>query len=281
MKIIKTISEMQMTADDFHRQGKIIGLVPTMGYLHEGHLQLVRILRPQCDVLVISIFVNPIQFAPTEDLDKYPRDFERDEQLCRSEKVDIIFYPDNLEMYPQPFHTFINVEKLSEGLCGASRPGHFRGVATVVAKLFNIVKPQLAIFGEKDYQQLMVIKQMVKDLNFDITIHSAPIVREADGLAMSSRNKYLSPEERKAAPLIYQSLLTARTLYQQGMDDPEEITEKMISILQKIPRLKVDYISFVDSQTLWPVTKIKGEVLVALAVYIGQTRLIDNIVIRG
>lgn len=272
---------MQMTADDFHRQGKIIGLVPTMGYLHEGHLQLVRILRPQCDVLVISIFVNPIQFAPTEDLDKYPRDFERDEQLCRSEKVDIIFYPDNLEMYPQPFHTFINVEKLSEGLCGASRPGHFRGVATVVAKLFNIVKPQLAIFGEKDYQQLMVIKQMVKDLNFDITIHSAPIVREADGLAMSSRNKYLSPEERKAAPLIYQSLLTARTLYQQGMDDPEEITEKMISILQKIPRLKVDYISFVDSQTLWPVTKIKGEVLVALAVYIGQTRLIDNIVIRG
>lgn len=281
MKIIKTISEMQMTADDFHRQGKIIGLVPTMGYLHEGHLQLVRILRPQCDVLVISIFVNPIQFAPTEDLDKYPRDFERDEQLCRSEKVDIIFYPDNLEMYPQPFHTFINVEKLSEGLCGASRPGHFRGVATVVAKLFNIVKPQLAIFGEKDYQQLMVIKQMVKDLNFDITIHSAPIVREADGLAMSSRNKYLSPEERKAAPLIYQSLLTARMLYQQGMDDPEEITEKMISILQKIPRLKVDYISFVDSQTLRPVTKIKGEVLVALAVYIGQTRLIDNIVIRG
>ncbi len=280
MKIIKTIPEMQRTADDFHRQGKIIGLVPTMGYLHEGHLQLVRMLRPQCDVLVISIFVNPIQFAPTEDLDRYPRDFERDEQLCRSEKVDIIFYPENLEMYPQPFHTFVNVEKLSEGLCGASRPGHFRGVATVVAKLFNIVKPQLAIFGEKDYQQLMVIKQMVKDLNFDIAIHSAPIVREADGLAMSSRNKYLSPEERKAAPLIYQSLLTARTLCQQGMDDPEEITEKMISVLQKIPRLKIDYISFVDSQTLRPVTKIKGEVLVALAVYIGQTRLIDNIIIH-
>lgn len=271
---------MQKTADDFHRQGKIIGLVPTMGYLHEGHLQLVRILRPQCDVLVISIFVNPIQFAPTEDLDRYPRDFKRDEQLCRSEKVDIIFYPNNQEMYPQPFHTFINVEKLSEGLCGAFRPGHFKGVATVVAKLFNIVKPQLTIFGEKDYQQLMVIRQMVRDLNFDITIYSAPTVRENDGLAMSSRNKYLRPEERKAAPLIYQSLLTARMLCEQGMDDPEEITEKMTSILQKIPQLKIDYISFVDSQTLKPVTKIRGEVLVALAVYIGQTRLIDNIIIH-
>lgn len=280
MKLIKTISEMQKTAVAFRRQGKIIGLVPTMGYLHEGHLQLLRLLRPQCDVLVISIFVNPIQFAPTEDLERYPRDFERDEQLCRSERVDIIFYPDNLEMYPQPFHTFINVEKLSEGLCGSSRPGHFRGVATVVAKLFNIVKPQLAIFGEKDYQQLMVIKQMVKDLNFDITILSAPIVREADGLAMSSRNKYLSPEERKAAPLLYQSLLLARKLCQQGIDNPEEISRKMTSLLQKIPQLRIDYISLVDPQTLTPVAKIQGEVLVALAVYIGQTRLIDNMVIH-
>ncbi len=270
---------MQKAADDNRRQGKIIGLVPTMGYLHEGHLHLLRLLRPQCDVLVISIFVNPIQFAPTEDLDKYPRDFGRDEQLCRSEKVDVIFYPDVQVMYPPPFHTFITVEKLSEGLCGASRPGHFRGVATVVAKLFHIVKPHLAIFGEKDYQQLMVIKQMVKDLNFDITILSAPIVREADGLAMSSRNKYLNPAERKAAPLLYQSLLTAKKLCQQGCDDPVEIKKHLGELLQKIPQGRIDYISIVDPHTLTPVDKIQGEVLVALAVYIGQTRLIDNMVI--
>jgi len=279
MRIIRQISEMQALSEEYRRSGKIIGLVPTMGYLHDGHLSLMRDLRDQCHVLVVSIFVNPTQFGPKEDLATYPRDFDRDEQLCRAEKVDVIFYPPSPEMYPPDYHTFIQVEQLSDVMCGRSRPGHFRGVATVVAKLFNIIDPHIAIFGQKDFQQVLIIRQMVKDLNFRVKILTAPIVREADGLAMSSRNKYLSEPERKDAPKIYQSLREAEKMCQQGILEPGEIEEKMAALLKKIPQAKIDYIALVDPKTLMPVEKIQGKVLIALAVYLGTTRLIDNIII--
>jgi pantoate--beta-alanine ligase len=281
MRVVKNVSEMQALADEFRNSGSIIGFVPTMGFLHEGHLSLMRNLRKQCDVLVVSIFVNPTQFAANEDLAKYPRDFQRDQQVCRAEKVDVIFYPSNLDMYPPPYHTFIQVENLSEVMCGHSRPDHFKGVATVVAKLFNIIKPHLVIFGEKDYQQAVIIRQMVKDLNFDVQVVTAPIVREADRLAMSSRNKYLSLEEREYAPLLYQSLLEAKKMCQQGVRNPIEIIEKMTTLLGKIPQVRIDYIALVDPETLTAVEKIQSEILIALAVYIGNTRLIDNIVVSG
>jgi pantoate--beta-alanine ligase len=281
MRVVKNVSEMQTLAEEFRNSGSIIGFVPTMGFLHEGHLSLMRNLRKQCDVLVVSIFVNPTQFAANEDLAKYPRDFQRDQQLCRAEKVDVIFYPSSPEMYPEPYRTFIQIEDLSKVMCGHSRPDHFRGVATVVAKLFNIVKPHLAIFGEKDYQQAVIIRQMVKDLNFDVQIITAPIVREKDGLAMSSRNKYLSGEERKYAPLLYQSLLEAKKMCQRGVRNPNEIMEKMTTLLEKIPQARIDYIALVDPETLTPVETIQGKILIALAVNIGSTRLIDNIITSG
>jgi pantoate--beta-alanine ligase len=279
MRIIKQISEMQALSKECRDSGKTIGLVPTMGYLHEGHLSLIRNLRDQCQLLVVSIFVNPTQFGPNEDLAKYPRDFDRDEQLCRAAKVDVIFYPTSLEMYPPDYHTFIQVDQLSEVMCGHSRPGHFRGVATIVAKLVNIIDPELAIFGQKDFQQVVIIQQMVKDLNFRVKILTSPIVREADGLAMSSRNKYLSSEERKLAPVLYQSLLDAEKMCREGVLDPDKILEKMTTLLNKIPQSRIDYISLVDPETLAPVEKIQGKVLIALAVYLGSTRLIDNILI--
>ncbi|NOX38117.1 MAG: pantoate--beta-alanine ligase [Calditrichaeota bacterium] len=280
MKIIRTIPEMQRYADQQRREGKIIGFVPTMGYLHEGHLSLMRLARPRCDVLVVSIFVNPTQFGPNEDFDRYPRDFEHDERLCRQEQVDVVFYPDVQEMYPQPYYTYVNVEKLSETMCGASRPGHFRGVATVVTKLFNIVKPHLAVFGQKDYQQALIIQQMVKDLNFDIEILLGPIVREPDGLAMSSRNKYLSPEERQKALVLYRSLQYAEQQVAAGERDARKILAAMEAMIQQVPGVQIDYVVIVDGQTLEPVTEIRDGTLVALAVKVGQTRLIDNTVLR-
>ena len=280
MKVIKDIKEMQSLADSLRSDGKTIGFVPTMGFLHEGHLSLMRIARPNCDVLVVSIFVNPTQFGPNEDLNKYPRDFDRDEKLCREEKVDVIFYPNKDTMYSEPYFTFINVEKLSETMCGLSRPGHFKGVATVVAKLFNIVKPHFAVFGEKDFQQAVIIKQMVRDLNFRVEILTGPIVREPDGLAMSSRNKYLSPAERQNALVLYNSLKLAEKLVMEGNDNSEFIHAKMKNLIQQIPEAHIDYIAIVDSKTLTPVRKIENNTLIALAIKIGSTRLIDNTLIR-
>ncbi len=277
MKIVRLIEEMQRLADEIRAGGQTIGFVPTMGFLHEGHLSLIRTLRPQCDVLVVSIFVNPTQFGPGEDLDKYPRDFDRDEQLCRQEKVDIIFYPQSDRMYPDPYHTYVYVEKLTNTMCGKSRPGHFRGVITVVTKLFHIVRPHVVIFGQKDYQQSQVVRQMVRDLNFDIRIITAPIVREADGLALSSRNKYLSQQERRNAPLIYKSLQQAIKLINDGIVSPEIVSKQIEHILNEIPHVKIDYIAIVNGETFEPVEQIDHETVIAVAVYIGRTRLIDNI----
>jgi pantoate--beta-alanine ligase len=280
MEIVRITETMQRLAEEIRNGGQRIGLVPTMGFLHEGHLSLIRTLRPQSDVLVVSIFVNPTQFGPGEDLNKYPRDIDRDEQLCRKENVDIIFYPNSGEMYPEPYLTYINVDVLAETMCGKSRPGHFRGVATVVSKLFNIIKPHTAIFGQKDYQQSLVIRQMVRDLNFDINIITAPIVREHDGLALSSRNKYLDREERKNAPLIYKSLQEAQKMVKNGITSPSIISRQIEHVLRKIPYIKIDYIAIVNRQNLQPVEQIDGNTLIALAVYVGKTRLIDNVLIE-
>jgi pantoate--beta-alanine ligase len=281
MKILSDFSKMQRQAEKYRKIGQIIGLVPTMGMLHKGHLSLIRIMRAKCDILVVSIFVNPTQFGPNEDYDEYPRDLSRDVDLCRKEKVDIIFQPSRDQMYPDSYHTFVNVEKISEIMCGTSRPGHFQGVTTIVTKLFNITKPHLTIFGEKDYQQLQVIKQLVRDLNIDIKILSAPIVREFDGLALSSRNKYLREKERKNALVLYQSLQTAKKMFKEGNRDALKIKKKIVSLFSGIPNIRLDYAEIVDSETLEKVVYISGNVVVALAVYIGKTRLIDNILLKN
>ena len=280
MKIVSDIQEMQQLAGQYRQQGKTIGFVPTMGYLHEGHLSLMRRARPQCDILVVSIFVNPTQFGPNEDFERYPRDFERDERLCREVGVDVVFYPAADAMYPQPYLTYVNVEKLSETMCGASRPGHFRGVTTVVTKLFNIVQPHIAVFGQKDYQQSLIIRQMVRDLNFDVQIDVAPIVREADGLAMSSRNKYLSPKERQQALVLYRSLTRAEELIREGERNADALLQAMQTIISEAPDARIDYIAIVDAETLEPLSTVRHNTVIALAVYIGTTRLIDNTWIR-
>lgn len=281
MNIISDFVEMQRHAESHRRLGQKIGLVPTMGFLHEGHLSLIRVLRAKCDILVVSIFINPTQFGPNEDYSEYPRDLSRDVALCRKEEVDIIFNPSRDQMYPESYHTFVNVEKISEIMCGASRPGHFQGVTTIVTKLFNITKPHLAIFGEKDYQQLQVIKKLVRDLNIDVKILSAPIVREFDGLALSSRNKYLNKEERKKALVLYQSLQTAKEMVKAGNRDTLKIKKKIESLFKGIPNTRLDYVEIVDSETLETVEDISGSVVVALAVHIGDTRLIDNVYLKN
>lgn len=268
---------MQATSEKYRSEGKKIGFVPTMGFLHEGHLSLIRQMRPLCDILVVSIFVNPTQFAPSEDLEQYPRDFERDEKLCRNENVDIIFYPDSGQMYPAPYATYVHVENLTDTLCGASRPGHFRGVTTIVTKLFHIVKPHLAIFGEKDFQQAVVLKKMVVDLNFDVKIMTGPIIREEDGLAMSSRNKYLTANQRRQATIIYQSLQKAQEMVKAGERNSEVIRKYIIDNINRIPETKIDYVAVVNETTLKPVVQIDHHSVIALAVYIGSTRLIDNV----
>ncbi len=281
MKIVNKIIQMQQVAERHRREGKIIGFVPTMGYLHQGHVSLINEIRSRCDVLVVSIFVNPTQFGPGEDLKSYPRDFARDKKICAAEKVDILFFPNGEQMYPSPYHTRINIGYLVDVMCGISRPGHFEGVATVVAKLFHIVKPHIAIFGEKDYQQALIIRQMVKDLNFEVQIITAPIIREADGLAMSSRNKYLTSEERKNATRLYQSLKLAQQRVQEGTRNSSSIKSDMEQLLHQIPGAKIDYISIADPQTLISLDVVDGNVLIALAVFIGKTRLIDNMIIQG
>ncbi|MFC1496940.1 pantoate--beta-alanine ligase [Verrucomicrobiota bacterium] len=286
MKTISSIKEMQETALQARRKGKRIGFVPTMGFLHEGHLSLIRNARKSCDLLVVSIFVNPIQFGDSEDLSEYPRDFSRDEELCKKENVDIVFYPSNDEMYRTMHSVYVQEEKLSIELCGALRPGHFRGVATVVAKLLNIVQPHTTVFGQKDAQQARIIEKMVQDLNFPVNIIIAPIVREPDGLAMSSRNTYLSSDERKRAVCLHESLCAAEKMCQQGEKDTTAIKHQMREIILKtsnatpnIP-VEIDYVETADYETLQPVNEIKSKTLIAVAVKIGKTRLIDNVIIE-
>lgn len=281
MKIIKTIKEMQELSRSLILQGKKLGFVPTMGALHEGHLSLVRQARKDNDVVIVSIFVNPIQFGPHEDFARYPRDLEGDSEKLKRESVDILFYPDIREMYPEGYKTFVEVQGLSDRLCGAFRPGHFRGVATVVTKLFNIVKPHRAYFGLKDYQQTVIIKKMVNDLNMDIEIVTCPTVREPDGLAMSSRNLYLKADERKASTVIYRTLLEAEKLIRE-FKSPEEVRTIMLERLKSEPLVSsIDYAGVYDPETLEEIKDYSEdkEILIAIALRIGNTRLIDNIIV--
>lgn len=281
MTIIDNIHRMKTFSGMLKKEGKTIGFVPTMGYLHEGHISLARTAKKLNDVVVMSIFVNPTQFGPNEDFDSYPRDLKRDEDLARAEGVDVIFYPSVKDMYPEGYNTYVNVERLTGGLCGEKRPGHFRGVTTVVAKLFNIVKPDIAYFGQKDAQQVAVIRKMVQDLNIDVSIKVLPTAREKDGLAMSSRNKYLSGAERQDAVVLSQALSAAKAMVERGEKDPKLVIDAMGSMIKVKPSAKVDYIAIVDPDTLEEVRTIEKPVLIALAVYIGKTRLIDNIILEG
>ncbi|MGQ9744819.1 MAG: pantoate--beta-alanine ligase [Dissulfurimicrobium sp.] len=282
MKLIHSIDEMTMVSMDMKSRGMTIALVPTMGYLHEGHLSLVRFARKAVDSVVVSIFVNPLQFGPNEDLSRYPRNIERDKALLEAEDVDILFCPYPDEMYPQGFCTWVEVEGLSSIMCGVSRPGHFKGVATVVCKLFNIVRPDRAIFGEKDFQQLVIIRRMVKDLNMPVEVVGHPIVREKDGLAMSSRNVYLDPEGRRIAVCLFEALKLAVDMVENGECLAERIKDEIKRYILSRPMTKIDYIFLGDPETLMPVDVIKEQpVLLALAVWVGGTRLIDNIILKG
>ncbi len=272
---------MQSLANSFREKGYKVCLVPTMGYFHEAHLSLMRLGKRLCDKLVVSVFVNPIQFGPSEDFERYPRDLERDKNLAREAGVDVLFAPCAQEMYPEGFQTYVEVMELSKPLCGASRPGHFRGVATVVLKLFNIVKPHVAVFGLKDYQQYLVIKRMVKDLNLGIEIVGHPIVREPDGLAMSSRNVYLSSEERRSALCLYKSILRAKELLSRGVRNVNDLKKEIVKLISSYPYTKIDYVEFRDPETLEPVEEVSAPTLLALAVYVGSARLIDNAILGG
>ena len=279
MRIIRSIKKIKQELDRSRAKGKSIGFVPTMGFLHEGHLSLIRRARKDNRVVVVSIFVNPTQFGPDEDLKEYPRDMVRDAALCEKEGVDYIFYPTAKAMYPKGYSTYVKVEGLTENLCGKFRPAHFRGVTTVVSKLFNIVKPDTAYFGQKDAQQAIVIKRMSEDLNTGIGIKIVPTVREKDGLAMSSRNAYLSSVERAVAPTVYRALQLGRDLIKLGDRDAAGIISEMRRMVSPIAS-KIDYISIVDPDNLKDIKKIKGKILIAAAVWIGDTRLIDNIEVK-
>lgn len=271
---------MQARSDNMRGDGKTIVFVPTMGFLHEGHLSLVREGQKYGDDLVVSIFVNPAQFGPGEDLETYPRDFERDLELLRKEGVDAVFAPDARQIYGENFQTFVELEKLPKHLCGLSRPVFFKGVATVVTKLFNIVKPHAAIFGEKDYQQLTIIRQMVRDLNFDINIVGARTVREADGLAMSSRNIYLNPKQRMSALSLNRSLIKAQELVENGLFDTAEIIDEAANMIRSQPETEIDYIVICDPETLDDIKTIDRPARMALAVKVGKARLIDNMLLK-
>jgi pantoate--beta-alanine ligase len=280
MKIIKKVNEMQACADRARLEGKKIAFVPTMGYLHEGHLSLVRIARELCDLLVVSIFVNPSQFAPNEDFDAYPRDFQRDFEMTEKEGVDIIFTPESHELYPSGFQTYVNVEKIPMHLCGISRPVFFRGVATVVTKLFNIVKPHTAVFGKKDYQQLLVIRRIAYDLHMDIDIIGGETIREHDGLAMSSRNIYLTKSQRASALSLNKALKTAQTAVESGIIDASQIIGKTRDFISSHPETQIDYVAICDPETLEDIEVINQPALMALAVKVGSTRLIDNMILN-
>lgn len=278
MKIITAPLEMQQAAQALRREGKTIGFVPTMGFLHDGHLSLMKIARERCDVLVSSIFVNPTQFGPNEDLDAYPRDFERDEKRCREEGVDLLFYPTPENMYLDAHSVWVDEESLSGVLCGAARPGHFRGVCTVVAKLLNMVLPDVMMLGEKDAQQLRILRRMVRDLNFPVEIVSGPTIREADGLAMSSRNKYLSSDERAEAVCLFQGLEKAKALVAEGERDAETIKDAVREIIATTSG-SVDYVELLDDESLQVFQTLEKPALLALAVKFSGARLIDNAVI--
>jgi pantoate--beta-alanine ligase len=280
MEIIVQAKEMQRRAEQRRREGMIITFVPTMGFLHEGHLSLMREGRKRGDCLVTSIFVNPTQFGPTEDYDRYPRDLKQDLKLVQGVGVDIVFTPTVAEMYPDGFQTSVEVERVTQNLCGISRPHHFRGVTSVVAKLFNIVKPHRAFFGQKDYQQLIAIKQMVKDLNMDVEVVGMPTIREPDGLAMSSRNAFLNPKKRKEAACLYRSLLKGKELFAQGERSAATILQEVRRIIEEDKSAVIDYVKICDVHTLEDLEEIKGEAVIALAVKMGKTRLIDNIILK-
>ncbi len=279
MQIISTVKEIQDISNQYREQGKTIGFVPTMGYLHEGHLSLIRIAREKADIVVLSIYVNPTQFAANEDLSQYPGNFDRDEQLARQEDVGIIFYPDDKAMYPDGYKTYVKVEDLTRVLCGASRPVHFQGVTTICMKLFHCVKPHFAVFGQKDYQQALVIQKMVRDLNLDMDVITGPIIREPDGLAMSSRNKYLSSVERQQALALNQALSLAQAMFENGERDTKILKHAIRQKIVQQPAAHIDYADIVDAQSLETVKTIAGTAVIALAVFFGKTRLIDNCVI--
>ncbi|MEK6699153.1 MAG: pantoate--beta-alanine ligase [Nitrospirota bacterium] len=279
MNIITSLSEMQSTAESLRNQGKRIGFVPTMGFLHEGHLSLMRASRKECDVTVVSIFVNPTQFGPQEDLDRYPRDAEGDRKKCESAGADILFMPGAKEMYPEKPTVFVTVEGVSDILEGAVRPGHFRGVATVVAKLFNIVKPHIAYFGRKDFQQCVVIKRMVTGLNMDVEVSVLPTVREPDGLAMSSRNAYLNADERRAAAVLSRALSAGEELINAGVREAEKVRAKMRAVLLQEKGIVIDYAEVADPETLAPVEIVNNGKVLLVAARLGKIRLIDNLLL--
>lgn len=281
MRTVETISDMKAIIRNARGKGQTIGFVPTMGYLHEGHLSLAKASTQDNDITIMSIYVNPTQFGVNEDLEKYPRSLERDSMLAEEVGVDVIFTPSNSEMYPTGYKTYVSVEGITGVLCGKSRPTHFRGVTTIVAKLLHIVEPDHAYFGQKDAQQALVIQKMVMDLNMNTKIHVCPIIRETDGLAMSSRNVYLNSEERKAALCLYQSLLEAEKSFKAGERSREKIEELIYKRIKSESLAQIDYIEIVDSKTLEKVQEITGPVLIALAIKFGATRLIDNIILEG
>ncbi len=280
MQIIDSVSEMQSLAISLRSEDRQVGLVPTMGALHGGHLDLMQAAKAQADVVVVTIFVNPTQFGPSEDIDAYPRDLEQDIKMCEEAGVDIVFVPKTVELYPDGFSTYISEEILSAGLCGISRPNHFRGVLTVVAKLFNIIRPDMAVFGQKDAQQAAVLKKMVADLHFCVEILICPTVREEDGLAMSSRNRNLHSTQRKDAAVIYQALEAARALYQSGNRNLDRILAEVTHTLSSSRRIHIIYVNFVDSENLEPLRElVEGRSLLAVAVWVDEVRLIDNILL--
>jgi pantoate--beta-alanine ligase len=281
MEIITTVKEMKEFSSRSRQAGKTISFVPTMGYFHEGHLSLMREARTRGDLLIVSLFVNPTQFGPKEDFKNYPRDFERDRKMAEGVGVDILFAPQASDMYPPDHQTIVRVEKVTQNLCGRSRPTHFQGVTTVVSMLFEIVMPRVAIFGQKDYQQLVAIQQMARDLHMSVEVLGMPTIREADGLAMSSRNTYLSPDERKAALSLYRSLQMANESLQKGERKVDRILREMYEILRSEPLVRIDYVQICDAHTLQDVDRIEGDVVIALAAYLGKTRLIDNLVYRS
>lgn len=280
MKIVTTIAEVREIVKQWKKEDQTIGYVPTMGYLHEGHASLMKAARKENDKVVVSIFVNPMQFGPTEDLDSYPRDLEKDSKLCEGEGVDLIFHPEPEEMYDESFCSFTDINGLSNALCGLSRPIHFRGVCTVLNKFFNIVGPDRAYFGQKDAQQAAIVKQFVKDLNIPVEIIRCPIIREADGLAKSSRNTYLSVEERKAALCLSKAIFLGQDLVKQGEKDAKKVTDAMISLIKEEPMADIEYVKAVNGLTMQDVETIGSPTLVAMAVRIGTTRLIDNFVVE-
>ncbi|MGN0342656.1 MAG: pantoate--beta-alanine ligase [Roseburia sp.] len=279
MQVVGTINEVRDLVKSWKKAGETVALVPTMGYLHEGHGSLIERARKENDKVVVSIFVNPMQFGPNEDLASYPRDLEKDSAYCESLGADLIFHPEPEEMYHEGFSSYVDMSVLTEELCGLSRPVHFRGVCTVVSKLFHIVQPDRAYFGEKDAQQLAIIKHMVDDLNIDVEVIGCPIVREADGLAKSSRNTYLSPEERKAALILSRTIELGKKLVAEGETDAEKLVEQMKANIEKEPMARIDYVKAVNGLTMQQQKEVKAPMLVAMAVYIGKTRLIDNFIL--